>query len=132
MVAILFAGGGTGGHVCPAGAVARALERLSPGSRVLFLGTGRPVGQRILSRAQMPHTALPSVPATTLRNLPRALWAQARGVAKAYWTARSFQPDVVLGLGGYASAAGVLAGRALGARVALFEPNATPGRATQF
>ena len=132
MVSILFAGGGTGGHVCPAVAVAQALERLSPGSRVLFLGTGRAVEKRILDKAKMPHTALPSVPATSLRNLPRALWAQARGLAKAYVTAREFRPDVVLGLGGYASAAGVLAGRALGARVALFEPNATPGRATQF
>jgi len=132
MISVLFAGGGTGGHVCPAVAVARELERLAPGSRVLFLGTGRAVEQRILTRARMPHTALPTVPATTWRTLPRALLAQARGLGRAYLTARAFRPQVVLGLGGYASAAGVLAGRALGARVALFEPNATPGRATQL
>jgi UDP-N-acetylglucosamine--N-acetylmuramyl-(pentapeptide) pyrophosphoryl-undecaprenol N-acetylglucosamine transferase len=129
-ISVLFAGGGTGGHVCPAVAVARALERLSPGSKVLFLGTGRPVETRILGRAGMPHVALPSSPVTGWRTVPRAMLGNLWGLARGYLETRRFMPDVVLGLGGYASAPGVLAGRALGARVALFEPNARAGRAT--
>jgi UDP-N-acetylglucosamine--N-acetylmuramyl-(pentapeptide) pyrophosphoryl-undecaprenol N-acetylglucosamine transferase len=122
---VLFAGGGTGGHVCPAVAVARSLAELAPGSSVLFLGTGRPVEERILSRARLPHRALASAPFGW-----RTVFANARGFARAYWEARRFMPDVVLGLGGYASAPGVLAAKALGARVALFEPNAVAGKAT--
>lgn len=122
---VLFAGGGTGGHVCPAVAVARALERLAPGSEVLFLGTGRPVEERILGKAKLPHVALASAPLGL-----RTLFRNARGFARAYFEARRFWPDVVLGLGGYASAPGVLAARALGAKVALFEPNAVAGKAT--
>ncbi len=111
--------------MCPAVAVARELERMAPGSEVLFLGTGRPVEERILGKAKLPHVALASAPLgwrTLLRN--------ARGFARAYFEARRFWPDVVLGLGGYASAPGVLAARALGAKVALFEPNAVAGKAT--
>lgn len=122
---VLFAGGGTGGHVCPAVAVAREVEKLVPGSEVLFLGTGRAVEERILGKANLPHVALASAPLgwrTLLRN--------ARGFARAYFEARRFWPDVVLGLGGYASAPGVLAAKALGARCALFEPNAVAGKAT--
>lgn len=122
---VLFAGGGTGGHVCPAVAVAGALERIAPGSQVLFLGTGRAVEERILGRARLPHVALACSPFGW-----RTVFANARGFARAYYEARRFLPEVVLGLGGYASAAGVIAGRAVGARVALFEPNALAGKAT--
>lgn len=119
---IAFAGGGTGGHVCPAVAVAEAAP---PGSEVLFLGSDRAVERRILSRAGLPHVALPAAP---LRG-GRGLLAQARALWLAAAHLRRFRPDVVLGLGGFASAPGVLAARALGVPVALFEPNAVPGRA---
>ncbi|HZU99823.1 MAG TPA: UDP-N-acetylglucosamine--N-acetylmuramyl-(pentapeptide) pyrophosphoryl-undecaprenol N-acetylglucosamine transferase [Planctomycetota bacterium] len=122
---VLFAGGGTGGHVCPAVAVARALTRLAPETETLFLGTSRPVEKRILDKAELPHIALASAPLGW-----RTLGKNARGFMRAYLETRRFMPSVVLGLGGYASAPGVLAGRAVGAKVALFEPNAVPGKAT--
>ncbi|MEZ0228872.1 MAG: glycosyltransferase, partial [Planctomycetota bacterium] len=73
----------------------------------------------------LPHVALARAPLGW-----RTMFRNARGFARAYFEARRFWPDVVLGLGGYASAPGVLAARALGAKVALFEPNAVAGKAT--
>jgi UDP-N-acetylglucosamine--N-acetylmuramyl-(pentapeptide) pyrophosphoryl-undecaprenol N-acetylglucosamine transferase len=132
-VRLLLCGGGTGGHVVPAVAVARALEEEVPGARVLMLGTGRPVEERILSTAGIPRVALASAPAPrSIAGLARALLGNARGLAQAYRAARAFEPDVALGLGGYASAAGVIAARLLGAPVALFEPNAVAGKATRL
>ena len=125
---IAFAGGGTGGHVCPAVAVAEAAAEERPGSEVLFLGTDRAVERRILSHAGLPHVALPAAP---LRG-GRGLLAQVRALLAARAHLRRFAPDVVLGLGGFASAPGVLAARTLGVPVALFEPNAVAGRANQL
>ncbi|MCO5170597.1 MAG: UDP-N-acetylglucosamine--N-acetylmuramyl-(pentapeptide) pyrophosphoryl-undecaprenol N-acetylglucosamine transferase [Planctomycetes bacterium] len=125
---VLFAGGGTGGHVCPAVAVARALGREAPGAEVLFLGSGRPVERRILEPTGLPYAVVPSAPGRS----PRALLAQARALVGAYGKVRAFRPDVVLGLGGFASVPGALAGRLVGARLCLFEPNAAAGRANRW
>lgn len=125
---VLFAGGGTGGHVCPAIAVARALERVAPGAEVLFLGSGRPVERKILEPTGLPYDVVPSAPGRG----PRAMWAQARALVRAVARVRAFAPDVVLGLGGFASVPGALAGRLAGARLCLFEPNAAAGRANRW
>lgn len=125
---VLFAGGGTGGHVCPAVAVARALAREAPGAQVLFLGSGRPVERKLLEPTGLPYDVVPSAPGRG----PRALWSQARALVRAASRVRAFGPDVVLGLGGFASVPGALAGRLAGARLCLFEPNAAAGRANQW
>lgn len=125
---VLFAGGGTGGHVCPAIAVARALKTLAPGADVLFLGSGRPVERKILEATGLPYDVVPSAPGRG----PRAVVAQVRALAHALSRVRAFRPDVVLGLGGFASVPGALAGRLTGAPLCLFEPNAAPGRANRL
>lgn len=125
---LAFAGGGTGGHVCPAVAVAQAASEAHPGSQALFLGSDRAVEKRILSHAGLPHVALPAAP---LRG-GRGLLAQVQALWLARAHLRAFRPHVVLGLGGFASAPGVLAARTLGVPVALFEPNAVAGRANQL
>jgi len=124
---VAFAGGGTGGHLCPAVEVARALEALRPGSEVLFVGSDKPLERRILDPAGLPHAAVPS--AAPAGGQVRFAWAQSRGVWQAWGLLRRFRPDVVLGLGGFPSAPGVLAARLLGLPIALFEPNAVAGRA---
>jgi UDP-N-acetylglucosamine--N-acetylmuramyl-(pentapeptide) pyrophosphoryl-undecaprenol N-acetylglucosamine transferase len=80
----------------------------------------------------MPHVALASAPATGWRSIPKAIFQNTRGILRATWETCGFRPDVVLGLGGYASAPGVLAARAIGTPVALFEPNAVAGKANGF
>lgn len=128
-IRVVFAGGGTGGHVCPAVAVARALERVAPGSEALFLGSGRAVERRILEPTGLRHEVVASAPGT---NPVRFAWAAARGLLRARALLRAFRPDVVCGLGGFASVPGALAGASQGVPLALFEPNATPGKANAW
>lgn len=126
---VVFAGGGTGGHLYPAIAAARALEALAPGSEVLFLGSDKPLERRILEPTGYRHVALPTAPWRGARRALGFAWAQARGLLGAARCLRGFAPDVVLGLGGFPSVGPALAARLLGVPVALFEPNAVPGRA---
>lgn len=130
---VVFAGGGTGGHVCPAIAVAEALRELDPRAEVLFLGTGRGVEKRLLDSAGYPDIAVaPTHLRRSLRHLPMLAFASARGLARAFAAVGRFRPQVCLGLGGYAQVPGLIAARAYGVPFALFEPNAVVGRANRL
>ena len=76
----LFAAGGTGGHLFPAIAVARALLRRQPSARVLFVGTDRALERDILTREGFPHHALPAASTAVLKRNPA-------GFAWRHWTA---------------------------------------------
>jgi UDP-N-acetylglucosamine--N-acetylmuramyl-(pentapeptide) pyrophosphoryl-undecaprenol N-acetylglucosamine transferase len=129
---VLIAGGGTGGHVIPALAVARELKARY-GAEVLFVGTARGMENRLVPQAGF-QLALVKVGALknvslaarlrTLLNLPRAIF-QARKII------RSFRPDVVIGVGGYASGPGMAAAILGRIPTLAFEPNLVPGFANK-
>jgi UDP-N-acetylglucosamine--N-acetylmuramyl-(pentapeptide) pyrophosphoryl-undecaprenol N-acetylglucosamine transferase len=125
---VLFSGGGTGGHLCPAVAVAQALIEARPSSEVLFLGSGKELERRILAPTGFRYEVVSTAPLARGREL-RFAWDQSRGLMQAWSLLREFRPHVVLGLGGFVSVPGVLAARLQGIPVALFEPNAVPGKA---
>lgn len=129
---VLFAGGGTGGHLYPAVAVARALQQLAPGSEALFVGSARPLERKILAGAEQEHRALPTAPWRGLRGAPRFAWEQARGLAASWRLLGEWRPDVVVGLGGFPSLGPALAARLRGVPLALFEPNASAGKANRL
>jgi len=126
---LMIAGGGTGGHLFPGIAVAEALRKRQPDAEVLFVGTERGIESRVLAPAgwtlaTIDVSGIKTVGARgALRGLfsvPRALW-QSRGIIK------EFRPDVVIGVGGYASGPAVLAARLMGRPTAILEQNSVPG-----
>lgn len=130
---VLFAGGGTGGHICPAMAVAEALQEFDARAEVLFLGTGREVERKLLESAGYPYeVAAPVRMDRRLSRLPFLLAGAAKGMGKALRAVHRFRPHVVMGLGGYGQAPGVVSARVLGIPYVLFEPNKVPGRANRL
>ncbi len=130
---VLIAGGGTGGHVIPALAIAREL-RERYGAEVRFVGTARGLETKLVPEAGF---ALELIRVGQLKNV--SLLTRARtvgdlpvGVVHCLRLLRAFQPDVVVGVGGYASGPGMAA--AVLARVPslAFEPNAVPGLANRL
>jgi UDP-N-acetylglucosamine--N-acetylmuramyl-(pentapeptide) pyrophosphoryl-undecaprenol N-acetylglucosamine transferase len=130
---VLIAGGGTGGHIIPALAVARELvERHS--AEVLFVGTARGMESRLVPEAgftlrlvdvgQLKNVSL-LTRLRTLFALPRAIFACKRLI-------REFQPNVVFGVGGYASGPAMAAALWLKIPSMVFEPNAMPGLANRL
>lgn len=127
--AVVIAGGGTGGHVFPGIAVAEALQRRWPQSRVLFVGTDRPLEVAALARAGFDHRVL-RVEGLKRRGRLRQIWALMRlpaGLMAAVGILRGFKPDVVIGVGGYAAGPVVLAAWLLRIPVALCEQNIVAG-----
>ena len=128
----ILAGGGTGGHVIPAIAIAQEL-RSRYAAEVLFIGTARGLENRLVPAAGFPLQlvkvgALNRVSlATRLKtvfDLPRAVFAARRMLI-------DFQPDVVIGVGGYASGPAMLAAIRRRVPTLAFEPNFVPGFANR-
>ena len=129
----ILAGGGTGGHVIPALAIAQELQK-KYAAQVLFIGTARGIENRLVPAAGYPLRliqvgALKNVSlATRLQtafDLPRAIWNSWRLLTE-------FRPDVVIGVGGYASGPMMLAAALSGVPTLAFEPNVVPGFANRL
>ena len=129
----ILAGGGTGGHVIPALAIAQELQRRYD-AEVLFIGTARGLENQLVPAAGFPLQlvkvgALKRVSlATRLRtavDLPRAIFTAAGML-------NEFHPDVVIGVGGYASGPAMLAAILKHTPTLAFEPNLVPGFANRM
>ncbi|MBU1184909.1 MAG: undecaprenyldiphospho-muramoylpentapeptide beta-N-acetylglucosaminyltransferase [Proteobacteria bacterium] len=126
---MIIAGGGTGGHLFPGIAIAEEFLRRDPQNHVLFIGTERGLEKKILGRMGFPLRILKVEglkgrgalrTAAALLKIPGSLVASFRII-------RDFCPDVVIGVGGYASGPAVLAARLMGVKTAIAEQNAFPG-----
>lgn len=128
----LLAGGGTGGHVFPALAVAEELGKR--GWRVSFAGNETGLEALIVPERGIPFHALPAKPmvgrglAGKVQSLA-TLTASGRAAAKLI---RDLEVDVVLGTGGYVSAPAVVGARLAGRPILLLEPNARAGVANRW
>ncbi len=129
MSRVLFAGGGTGGHLYPALALADALQEVRPGTEVHFVGAQRGVEARVLPQRGVPHTLLPFHPvyrAQVWRNVKTmaGLSRSFLGLAQLFLR---FSPRLVVATGGYASAPAAMFAVAAGVPIALQEQNSFPG-----
>src|SRR5579864_2118576 len=129
---VVIAGGGTGGHVIPALAIARELQSRYK-AELLFMGTPRGIENRLVPAAgfdlklvqvgQLKNVSA-ATRARTFLDLPRAIW-------KCGAMLKDFRPNVVIGVGGYASGPAMLAAWLRRLPTLAFEPNLVPGFANR-
>ncbi|SMB94339.1 UDP-N-acetylglucosamine-N-acetylmuramylpentapeptide N-acetylglucosamine transferase [Thermanaeromonas toyohensis ToBE] len=126
---VVVTGGGTGGHVYPALAIAQGLLKARPGIEVLYIGTHRGLEAEVVTRAGLPLATI-TVQGLERRRLWKNFQALARlgrGIWEAYKLLRCFQPQVVVGTGGYVCAPVCVVAAALRIPIILHEQNAFPG-----
>jgi UDP-N-acetylglucosamine--N-acetylmuramyl-(pentapeptide) pyrophosphoryl-undecaprenol N-acetylglucosamine transferase len=125
---VILAGGGTGGHVIPALAIAQEL-RSQYQAVILFVGTQRGIETRLVPAAGFALHLIQvgalnrvdfATRLKTLLDLPRA-------IAQSASLIREFHPDVMIGVGGYASGPAMLAAGMMNVPTVAFEPNVVPG-----
>jgi UDP-N-acetylglucosamine--N-acetylmuramyl-(pentapeptide) pyrophosphoryl-undecaprenol N-acetylglucosamine transferase len=128
-LAVVIAGGGTGGHVYPGLAVAREIVRRVPSARVSFCGTARGLESRIVPREGF---ALDTIRSAGLKG--KSMLTRLRGaalvpvsVADAWRVISRRKPQVVIGVGGYSSGPVVMAAKVRGIPTMVLEQNAVPG-----
>lgn len=126
---LVIAGGGTGGHLFPGIAVAEEFLSRDPGNEVLFIGTARGIEARAVPAAGY---RLEMISAAGIRG--KGSFGKLKGgvlmlygYAQSRKLLREFQPDMVLGVGGYASLPVVMAARGMQIPNFIHEQNAIPG-----
>lgn len=132
---VMLAGGGTGGHVFPAIAIANAVCQKAPESEVLFVGAlGRMEMERV-PEAGYRIVGLPIVGMPRKRQvgaMVRFLWSWYRSNRKARRLIRDFSPDVVVGVGGYASVPVMQMAQRAGVGTVIQEQNGYAGKANKL
>ena len=127
----IFAGGGTGGHIYPAIAIAQQLRDIAPDTKIKFFCSTRPVDSHILSKTDFDFTAL-DAKSPSLR--PDRFWAFLISLHKCFYMVRSMlSPNsVVIAAGGFVSVPVVLAARWLKIPVAIINVDIVPGKANKI
>ena len=129
---IAFAGGGTGGHLYPAIAVAEAVRRLVPGVRFVFFGTRRHVDEHILGRLDCEVVKQELSPLSRFPWRWPGIWLDFRRTSRLcrrrFWIVN---PSLGLGTGGLASVPAVREAVRAGIPSAILNPDALPGRANR-
>lgn len=127
---IIISGGGTGGHIFPAVSIANAIKRLCPNAKILFVGA---LGRMEMQRVPAAGYDIKGLP---VRGLIRPLWSPKNiGVALDFLKSKrmvrsilkEFDPQVAVGVGGYASAATLDAAAAMGIPCLIQEQNSYAG-----
>lgn len=133
-IRVLISGGGTGGHIFPAIAIADALRMEDPSIEILFAGA---IGK--MEMVRVPQAGYP-IRGLWISGFQRRLgWSTflfpiklAVSLLQAFRLIRQFKPHMVIGVGGYASGPVLMVATLLGIKTAIQEQNAYPGKTNQF
>lgn len=135
---ILIAGGGTGGHLFPALAIGNELLERNPENKIHYVGSIFGIEANVLPEKNVDHTLLP------IRGLQRGLdpgsigkntllpARMVKSIMKTKKLFAEFQPDVVVGTGGYASALPIRRAVKSGIPTLIQEQNSYPGMTTRW
>jgi len=131
---LLFAGGGTGGHVFPMLAVADAVRALLPSARLVFVGTDKGMETKLVPERGYELELVKVLPIRGggLTGALRGIGRAAGSIPDARDIVARVAPRAVFSIGGYAAGPVALAARTLGVPLALMEPNAEAGLANRL
>ncbi len=135
---IIFTCGGTGGHINPAIAVANEMRDRHPGCNILFIGAKGHMEEKLVPKAGYALTCLEIAgmsrgkSLTAVKKNVKNITDTIKAVSASRKIIRDFQPDVILGTGGYACFPALMAGTLMGIPTCIHESNAIPGLTTKL
>lgn len=130
---VIVTGGGTGGHIYPALAIADKIKEKEPDSEILYIGNDIGLEKDIVPKSGYPME-LVSAKWLDRRNIVKIFdtgFSTVRGIMQAKKIMKKFKPDVVIGTGGFVCVPVMIAGARYGAKCFLHEQNAYPGVANK-
>lgn len=130
----LFAGGGTGGHLYPAIAVAEEIKKLKPESEIIFVGTKSKIEGKVIPKLGYQFKSIwikGFARKFNLENLLFPLKLFISGIQSLFISFR-FKPKVAIGSGGYVAGPAIWGASVLGAKIILMESNSYPGITTRL
>lgn len=130
---VLFSGGGTGGHISPALAIADIIKMNIPGAEIAFVGTDRGIENSLIPDAgyKLYHVNIQGIKRSFSMQNVKSLYLAATSQYKARKIIKDFDPDIVIGTGGYVCWPALKAAADMGIPTILHESNALPGMAVR-
>ena len=130
---VVFAGGGTGGHLLPGLNIAQRVTQKLPDAIISFVGTGKPLERHVVREHGYQYVAIPSYPAPAgpLQAF-RFMTDNVAGYWAARWLLRDQKASLVVGLGGLGSGAAIRAAAARGLPTVMLEQNAVPSLVSRW
>ena len=131
---VVIAAGGTGGHIYPALAIINKIKEKEPNSEFLYIGTHNRMEKDIIPPLGIPFKSI-EIYGFNKRNLFKN-FKTVKCLIKAYQNCKKwikeFNPDIVIGAGGYVTVPVIIAGKKLGYKTLIHEQNSVPGKSNKF
>jgi len=130
----LFAGGGTGGHLFPAVAVAEQIKEMRPDADILFIGTRDKIEGKVVPKLGFKFKSIWIRGFSRKINIENLLFPLRLivSIIQSLIVNMSFKPSVAIGSGGYVAGPGIWAASVMGAKIILLEQNTYPGVTTRL
>jgi UDP-N-acetylglucosamine--N-acetylmuramyl-(pentapeptide) pyrophosphoryl-undecaprenol N-acetylglucosamine transferase len=128
-VRIVIAGGGTGGHLFPGIAIAEEILVRGNNNKIIFIGTKKGIEHRMLGQLgyELQEIDVEGVKGRGLKALMKVIYQIPHSMWQSRQILKRFCPEIVIGVGGYASGPAVVTARIMGIPTAIAEQNAVPG-----
>ena len=126
---VVFAGGGTGGHLMAGLSIAQEISSRLPDTRIIFFGTNKKSESGYIGKSGYEFKQIMACKLTSFIRLPLFLFASLIGIIHSLINLVRIKPDIIIGLGGYGSVLPVVAAYITGIPIVLIEQNVIPGRA---
>lgn len=131
---VVISAGGTGGHIYPALAIINKIKEKEPNSEFLYIGTHNRMEKEIVPNASIPFEQIEiyGVYRKAIYKNVKTIFCMIKGYQKCKRLISQFQPDVVIGVGGYVTAPVILAAHKLKIKTFIHEQNSVPGASNLF
>ena len=130
---VIVSAGGTGGHIYPALAIINKIKKEEPDSEFLYIGTHNRMENDIVPKTGIPFETIEiyGFSKNIIKNFKTA-GCLVKSYSRCKRLIRDFNPDVVIGVGGYVTAPVIYAAKKLGYKTVIHEQNSLPGKSNQF
>ncbi len=130
---VIISAGGTGGHIYPALAIVNKIKAEEPNSEFLYIGTHNRMENDIVPKTGIPFKSIEiyGFSKNIIKNFKTA-GCLLKSYKRCKSLIREFNPDVVIGVGGYVTAPVIYAAKKLGYKTVIHEQNSLPGKSNQF
>lgn len=131
---IVISAGGTGGHIYPALAIINKIKEMEPNSEFLYIGTHNRMEKDIIPKYNIPFESI-EIYGLNRKNIFKnfkTISCMLKAIIKCRKLIKEFNPDAVIGVGGYVTAPVIYSAKKLGYKTFIHEQNSIPGKANLF
>lgn len=130
---VIITAGGTGGHIYPALSIINKIKEKEKDSEFLYIGTTDRMEKDIVPKLGIKYVGINAIGLSkNIIKMSKFLYYTCSGIGKCKKIIKEFNPDIVIGVGGYVITPVVLAAHKLNKRIVLHEQNSIPGKANMF